>query len=239
MVKKLLTVLFCLLPSLVLAQNQNVASFAIKYDVDSATMTYCRMEGTGGSPWGQPKAGLYRIQTTGSSSTVDEAVAGSNPFTGMAVGDVLLISTATASYVRSIITYTSAAQIVVDSALDISTGASFSWLELVCGTTVAFGWIDVAPGTDKTFTVQYNAGDLTGGLNVLWQCRAAGPDAQPIQVYPATGVMNLAAPGAAVGTGLVVYEQWSACRMGVAFATADVGDPVIESVTAHILQRTR
>lgn len=237
--KRILTILVVLLPTLALAQNQNVASFAIRYDVDSATMTYCRMEGANGSPWGAPNQAIGRIVTAGSTTTVTEETAGQLPFTGMSVGDVLLINAGLYQYVRSIVTYTSAASIVVDEALDITGGASFSWYNLACGTAVTSGWVDVAPGTDKTLTVQYNAGNLTDGLDVLWQCRTAGPDAQPIQVYPASGVMNLPTAGAAIGTGLVIYEQWSSCRVGLAFHTADPADVTPEIVTAHILQRTR
>jgi hypothetical protein len=237
-VKKALVVLLVLLPSLVYAQNQNVASFAIRYDVDSGTATYCRMEGANGSPWGAPNQAIGRIKTTGLTTTVDEETAAQAPFTGLAAGDVLLINAGLVQYVRSIVTYTSASQVVVDEALNIA-GASFSWYKLSCGTGITAGWIDVAPGTDKTLTVQYNAGNLTGGLDVLWQCKAAGPDAQPIQVYPASGVMNLPTAGAAIGTGLVIYEQWSSCRVGLAFHTADPADVTPEMVTAHILQRTR
>jgi len=219
------------------AQGQKVASFALIYDLDSVTTVYPRMLGQGGDPWGAPMPGSGRIKTVGSTTTVTEAVAGELPFTNLAVGDVLFVRYEGINYLRAIAAKASGASITVDSAIDLSNNATFSWMKLEVGAAATNGWIELTDLSDKTLSVQYNIGDLTGGLDVIWECRTAGPNSAPIQVYPPTGVMTLAAPGSAIGTGLVVYEQWSACRIGLKANTADPGDPTAESITAHIVGR--
>jgi hypothetical protein len=198
--------------------DQRVASYMVNFNASSATLTYCRATGRLGDPYGGPQPGNNPIKTSGSSTTVTTQVANGNPFLYMVVGDVIFVTRPTGvTDTRVVVTRTDANNITVDTAVDWSTqtnGFAFTWYHIACGTTANDGWIDVAGYPDKTIVFQYDQGDATTGVDVRFECRAASPQAAPVQVYPSTGFTNYPTPGIGARTALVIYEPWSACRVG-------------------------
>jgi len=219
------------------------SAFAYNIDVDSATVTYFKHVGQNGSPFGGSILGPGTIKTTGSSTTVAEAVAGSNPFTDIAVGDVLEVAPIGTSGRRTYLRVdarASAASITVDTAVDLGTGVAWRYWRLQSGTTVNDGWFPVSGATSVTIGVYWVQGDLDA-LQVIWQCRSAAPGSKPMQVFPGLtsecGLGGSAAtvpgfctyPVAQVGqatatTVQIVFGNYSECRVGLKYTTTDTSD---------------
>ena len=238
------------------------AAFAIQYNVDSTSLTYCRMEGVTGDPYAAPKAVAQRIKTTGSSATVDEFVTAGAPFADVLVGDVLQIATPTATdpkvtTLRVVTAKASAAQITVDTAIDLSAagGFRFSYWKLACGTSTAAGWIRIPPAAARFgMSLTFDQGDITT-LVARWECKFAGDGAQSMIVYP--GESSDCGPGATLATdrcswpqaqagtatgGLTVVDDapvYTFCRVGLAYVTADTSDATTnrEKVTVRLAIR--
>lgn len=171
-------------PLTILAEEQRVASFMVKYDVDSDSDIYCVLNGIGG-PWGPDISGGAPIKTSGSSTSVTEVVTDSNPFLGMAVDDVILIGYPDGtSDTRVIVTFTDDSNVVVDEAIDLSAGYAFRWRDSACGTTITNGWIDVSAFSRVKAVIEYNQGDLGTGLDVLFEGMAGAIDAHEVTLYP-------------------------------------------------------
>jgi len=231
----LLGILF-VAPLLFASEVQN-ANFAFDYDVDSASLTYVRMVGQGGNPFGGAMAGPGTIKTTGSSATVVENVASSNPFTNIEVGDVIQVSTSTnARDTRVVIAKATAASITVDSVVDWSAGYSWRWWDTQKGTTSADGWIDVGGADSIIMTMQYDQGDLDA-LTVRWECKSASLGSNPVIAYPgeasdcgiggtlSTDRCSFATAGVTARLSVMIESNpFSACRVGLAYAAADASD---------------
>lgn len=225
------------------------ATFNYKFDVDSDSLNYCVLTGTNGSPFGDPIRVQGNIKTTGSSATLAE-FADTDPFTGLAQGDVLFIDTPTGVATRVIVAATSVSGVDVDSAITLTQtgGHRFSYKKLTCGTTVTNGWIDARAYT-VALTVQYEQGDLATGLRVRFECKGAAIGDLPVIVYPgessdcgiggtlSTDRCNFATAGETARLTVVVEGGlFSACRVGLARAGNDTSDAGanIEQVTATI-----
>lgn len=239
------------LPLVGSTQNvQQAANFTYKYDVDSATLTYCRMEGQGGDPFGGSKLGPGTIKTTGASTSVTTNVAAAGPFIDVAVGDVLaVLRTATNTTDYAVVTVkTDDNNITVDASVDWTGGVSWRYWKTRCGTTASDGWIDVGGYSNVLLTVQYEQGDLDG-LRVRWECRANGIGAGPVIVYPGEssdcglgGTLsvdrcNFAAAGLTARLAAqITGNTFGACRIGLAFAATDTSDAGanLEQVTALV-----
>lgn len=258
--KYLLSLLALLLIPLggVQGAEQKTASFAILYDLDATAITYPLVTGLGGSPWGSPMAGSSRIKTTGSSASVTEATASTNPFTDLSVGDLVMVNLQDGTTdLRVIITRTDAANIILNAAVDWSAtgGVAFRWLKQTTGTAVTNGWIDISGMDDVTMTIYFDQINVTGGVDMRWECKAAGVNAAPVIVYPGesdgcgsagtlgTNVCNLTGTaGITSGLALVVTEPWTACRLGLFIHTSDDGADTTtntEQITATLTGRTR
>lgn len=232
-------------------------TLAALYDVDSTTLTYCVTRGQDGSPFGPPIPGPARIATVGSSTTVTESVASTNPFTNVAVGDVLIIrapnSSSAPPYATVAVTAkASAASITVDTAVNLSAtgGYVFSYLRHACGTTDADGWFAVGGASRVAMTVQYDQGDL-GELVARWECRQAGAAAQPVILYPGVGAEcgfgtlstdRCSWTSAGIASRLTIVETsatFTSCRVGVAYVTSDASDATTnrEKVTINVSLR--
>ncbi len=225
----------------------------LEYDVDSATLTYCATAG--------PNTGDQLIMSSGggSSANLVPSVAGSAPFTGMAVGDVLKITMSTgvspSTYAyRVIITYTSANAVTVDSVITIAAGTSWSWYRNTCGTGATAGWFSVpAAALRMAATVLFEQGDITA-LVARWECRPVG-SASIVILYPGEGAdcglgatfsvdrcsWPAAQAGTATGSLTVVDDapQFAACRVGLAYTGADASDAAatLEKVTVSVSSR--
>jgi len=238
--------------------EQRTASFAILYDLDATAITYPIVTGVGGSPWGAPMVGPSRIQTTGTSASVTESVVGANPFTELSVGDLLMVNLQDGTTdLRVIITRTDAANIILNTTVTWSQtgGVAWRWLKQTTGTAATNGWIDISGLDDVVMTVYMDQVNITGGLDMRWECRAAGPNSQAVIVYPGesdgcgaagtlgTNVCNLTGTaGITSGLALVVSEPWSACRLGMFIHTADDGADTTtarEQITATLTGRVR
>jgi len=184
------------------------------YDVPGLTYTYVL--------WDPNRSGTARITTAGS-NVVTTAVSGT-PFAGLGVGDELAVRINEAVTIRYIATWTSATQVSVDTAWDLTAGYAFSYRRLQSGTGAGVGWFKVSDLSTRTVmavVTQYNG---TGGIDVSVEGR--GPSGVPFQI--ATG--NIAGatfpnneyvvdvPGGTVPGGGV---QW--LRVGLKITTTDTG----------------
>lgn len=226
-----------------------------QYDVDSATLTYCVLTGQTDDPFATARVGTAAIKTVGTSTTVTEYTASTNPFANLSVGDTLIVtkdaSAIPVSQTVTIIAKASGASITVSGAgltLTSTGGHQFTWLKQACGTTTSSGWATVSGFGLVSMTVQYDQGDLDG-LRVRWECRPGGVGAQPVIVYPgetsdcglggtlSTDRCNFATAGVTSRlTVLVEGNPFSQCRVGLAFAATDTSDAgaAIEQVTVAI-----
>ena len=242
------------------ADEQQEISLTYRYDVDSATVTYCRLIGTGGGFAGMA-GGIQvtaRIKTTGSSTSVTAQTAGQNPFANVAVGDVLIVNKPDLNTVDlAVVTVrTDADNVTVDAAVDWQNGTSgrtFAYYDLQCGTTDNDGWIAVDGWGAKTITVQYDQGDLDA-LKVRYEARGNAIGALPVTIYPTTGAScapgtlvsgfcELATAGQTTGRQVLSFmEPYGAARVGLAFKSTDASDAGanLERVTVFVtLQRNR
>lgn len=239
-----------------LAAPQSVSgNLAHQYDVDSASLTYCVLTGQNDDPFATARVGTAAIKTVGTSTTVAELTASTNPFASLSVGDTLIV-TRDASAIPvpqtvTIIAKASAASITVSGAgltLTGSLGHQFTWLKQTCGTTTSSGWATVSGYALVSMTLQYDQGDLDG-LRVRWECRPAGVGVQPVIIYPgessdcglggtlSTDRCNFATAGVTSRlTVLVEGNPFAQCRVGLAFAATDTSDAgaAIEQVTVAI-----
>lgn len=217
------------------ARAQSTASFMVLYDLDATAVTYCRVTGSDGSPFGTWIPGGGKIFTSGSSATTSEVLASSNPFTPVSVSDVVQVDLGTGPQnvlLRAVAARASAAQITVGAAWNIdnsSAGYNFGWKKTTCGTAATSGWISVAGFNKFTLTFSLIQISATGGVDVQMQCRGQDVGAQPVQVFPSctTGAcntfQNYTTAGIASSTTVVGNEPWGECRIGVKIGSADDG----------------
>jgi len=226
-------------PCLAQAPDQARADFAIRYDVDSATKTYCVVNGSNGSPFGSPTKVSTPIETSGSSVTITAVTALSAPFTDVAVADTLYFTVSGETVQRTVVTNADTDTVTVDVAIDLSAGAgyTFSYKEPVCGTTAASGWISVEGYSVAQLQVNYVQGDLDT-LDVALECRERSPDGGIVQVYPgassACGFGTLAtnvctfATAATLPAASIAYKletnAFDACRVALKYGSTDTSD---------------
>jgi len=180
------------------------------------------MAGQNGDPFGEPLLGTAQIKTTGSSTTVEENVVGTNPFASLAVGDMILVRRGTVTDRVSITAKASAASITVSSAVDWSAGLDFRWLDLTCGTAVTDGWIGVGAFYNVAVTVEWVTKAATS-LDFQTEC-AMGPGLPAIvETRSATAVGQWAL--------VITAGVYDRCRVGMKL-TADTGAQVVNAYIA-------
>lgn len=242
-----------------LAQSPESASLAFAYDLDSDTPIYPTLAGKNGDPFGGGIHGTAAIETSGSSTSVTESVAGSNPFAEMAVGDVLLVRRPDGTVdKRVIVTYTDDSNVVVDTAVDWSGGFRFEWYDASFGTAATSGWVDTSRFSGGVkFTIQYEQGDLATGFQYWVECETEGLDPKPNLVYPGetsdcgpggtlvSNTCQIATAGATTSRVAVVItpeENTGKCRVGIQRNGADTSDAganierVSISVTGRVIR---
>lgn len=241
--KKRIAVLFALLLASASARSQTVgqeqvANFMYRYDLDSATLTFCKLQGQNGDPYGGDKQVLAKIKTTGSSTSVTENTAGQNPFSDVAVGDVIAVRRATGVVDRRIVvTRTDAANVVVESAVDWSGGFAFGYRTLTCGTTATDGWVDASGSNNITIQFQIDQANTTTGIDWRIECKGAGIGSLADPVYPASGFITVTNASTPYVSAAYVNGRWSACRVGVKLTSTDDGGDTganAEQITAFI-----
>lgn len=236
----LLPVLLALLPAAAGAQ-ESVGNFMYKYDLDSTTLIFCKLAGLNGDPLRGLIPGPALVKTAGSSTSVTENTVGQNPFTNIAVGDMISVRRPTGVDTRVVVTRTDAANITVDAAVDWTGGFQFSYKTLQCGTTANDGWIDASASASaaSNVTITYNIvqQNTTTGIDMRIECRSSVIGAQPVQVYPATGFTTDTAATIGFQHAITINGRWSACRVGVKITSTDDGGDTganAEQITAGI-----
>lgn len=207
------------------------------YDLSSGALIYCALEPNIVTS----DASNARIQTAGSNATVT-AVSGA-PFTNVNQWAELYISTPIGNFVRTVTARASATSITVDTALDISAGASFTYRNLFCGTTANDGWMKVSLLVPFSLTYvieQINA----ASIDMRFECTEALATATTNPIYPgsddAVGAAGCGAGTVAAGQlcnftttailTLDVYRKWDRCRMGMKIN----GDAGVQKITGYL-----
>lgn len=220
------------------AQTAEVKYIALRYNLDrpDANPVFCNSLGANGALDMAWAGGPSRVTTVGSSTTVTELAASSLPFRDLAVKDTIRVLRGapgpTTMDIVAITAKASGASITVDTAVDWSNGVlgqKFDYRKHVCGQTAADGWFSVAAYADFTVVIQYQQGDLTGGLSWMVQCRDGGVDSSPVQVFPVTlGSYQVIATASTTATtasnALAGFERWNDCRVAMFATTADPSD---------------
>lgn len=151
------------------------------YDLDATSYTYCNMTGINNLVSSSARAGLRRAKTSGSSTTIVSETSATKAFEGLNVGDVIYFND---RYVgsdvyglnagRAITAKASDDSITVDTAIDLTSGASYNWRKLTCGTADSSGAFPVDDWV--TITVQVNLAAVTAtSTDYKIQCRLRGP----------------------------------------------------------------
>lgn len=218
------------------------ANFLYKFDVASTTLNFYALQGQQGDPYATAYDGAGTIETSGSSTTVTGVDAARDVFAPVDPGDVIFIRFSSGTTeVRIVVTNADADTITVEDAIDLSAGYTWSYKKLVGGTGLDDGWISVAGYSIVQFGVQYDEGDLTA-LSATWQCKSGALGAAPNRTYP--GVGSDCGDGTLNGkvceftsTGDVLAfkisdNAFAACRLGVAYVTAD--GATVDEITATI-----
>lgn len=242
-------------------QAIRVANYAVAYDVDSATATYCRVEGAQGAIWDPAPIPVGpKVKTTGSSASLTAVTASTGPFALVSVGDLVVSSNGNLSSpdVRVVIARADADNVTLSSAVDWSTdaqsgtGRTFGFYKTRCGTTSADGWVDVSGSTKKTFYVALEQGDLDS-LDWKIECRISNLDQHAVPVYPGTATTcgsdgtSTASGGychflnAIKGTDAARFfitddNVFTSCRIALKYGSTDTADTTtnLERVTAAV-----
>lgn len=199
------------------------------YDLSSGALIYCVYDPAATT------ADNNRVQTVGSTTTVTGVGAGT-PFTTLTQWAELYISTPIGNAVRTATARASSSSITVDTAIDISSGAAFTYRNLTCGSAATDGWIK-ASDFDKfrlSFIIeQINA----ASIDMRFECIDAAPAATPITVYPGADDTTGCGAGTVTGgfcnftttanLGLDVFANWDKCRMGMKIN----GDAGVQKIT--------
>lgn len=239
--KRLLFSALLFLATAVGAQDLRSAPLFLRYDVTSGAAIYGAFRGQNGDSFSGSMSTptMARIKTAGSSTTVTEETASTNPFTSIAVGDMLIVAPAGGTQTNLLVTArASAASITVDTAIDLSAGASFRYYRGERGTTATSGWLRVSSDGEKTWSWTISTINATN-IQVIIQCQDDYVGAPAVQVYPpVTSVTDTCYTGIFTTTKtckFVATEPYGQCRLGL-FLTGDVGAQVF---TAGYLGRKK
>jgi hypothetical protein len=252
-VKRLLALLVVLglalgIPANALADAAQAFYLASQFNIQSLTATGCQTFGNGGALAGSGNgpADLIDYITTGGVSTATiTAVNSANPFAAVTAGDIFILPPVGDVPQAPIViqSVTNPNTVVATAVVTIAVGGvRAGWYHQVCGTLTTSGWVDVSQFYEKDLLFQGDTIGAAAGIDVQWQCRMAGPFAQPVQVYPACAsgacntVQNYTADGLASRTNVVIYEPWNQCR---ALFNVHSGSPGTNSITIMLTGRVR
>ena len=234
----LLTVLLSALTGAAFAQSTHrTANFSYNYNLDATSLTYCVLNGQGGTPFGGPITGPGGI-TAATSTTATS----SGAFTDLAVGDVITVKLASTNItnIRVVRAKASSSSITLDTAATW-TSAAFSYLKLSCGTGDTDGWISTSGLSVKGITWILNQiSGVTGGIDIRLECLPDGLGSKPIIAWPGASVTADCGPGtlsggycnyttAGITTGRIQFTiprdvACGAVRIGQKINTADAAE---------------
>lgn len=223
------------IPQVAFSAEPRTANLFVLYDLDATDLTFCRVTGKTGSAYDTTGIKVEKYISTSGSSTTTSEVTDTDPFSGLAVNDLLFVDQAPgtiSTLLRAIAVATSASAVVVNSAWDIEnggTGYTFSYFDQTCGTGATDGWVDVEGNSQVEVTFAMEQVNVTGGVDLQIQCRKSGLNPQAVQVFPSctTGscdtYQNYTTAGIASSTTVVDTASWSQCRVGLKIGSADDG----------------
>jgi hypothetical protein len=238
-------VIALLLPTMSMADVYQAGATQIRFNADSTTVTYCSMLGQGGSVFGGAIVAPFRLDTSGSNTTVTSETALQGALAPVAVNDVIFVRlTASPSvpdtgpfaggYGAVVTAKASDDSITVDPAVNWSVGLPYTYYKATCGTTDAFGWVSVAGARSVTLKIAYEQGDLDN-LSWRFECRPSIVGGYEV-IYPnetsdcgssgtlASGFCDFATPGANASFSYTDFGNWSQCRIGFKVKTTDASD---------------
>lgn len=228
------------------ADEANVASFFSAFDIEATSVTYFRLVGEGGNPFGPPIVGTSRIETSGSSATVTAVTVGSLPFADLDKGAVISVTKPDGTTdVRTVVAKASGDSITVGVAVDwdVDGGYNFGFKILQSGTAATDGWINVAGASEVEVVWQFDTDNLTYVEFVLEGLdEVAG--SEPQNVHPGDAGTSTNCPGGTFDTGyckyttagrasrtkILVGSKYSKLRVGALINT----DGGAQSVTAYV-----
>lgn len=248
MLRRFLAVLLALLPAVAAAEQQK-ATFVSVYDLDATTTTYCVTTGQGGTAFGAPMPAPAPVSTSGSSTTVTATTASTAPFAQVSVGDILFFRQSGGSTITRYVTARASSDSITINSATTLTAAYFTWMKRTCGTAATDGWISVAEWKTKKLTFRLEQVNVTGGISVVWECRDATYDTQPVRIYPnegdgcgvggtySSGFCNFTTAGIDSRLSIITEAPWDACRIGFKIGSADDGGDLTtnaEQITASV-----
>jgi hypothetical protein len=144
---------------------------------------------------------------------------------------------------RVVVTNADDDTITVEASLDLTSPTVWNYKTLACGITVNDGWISVEGFSTVQLGFQYDVGDVTLAAMTM-ECRSGAIGAAPVRVYPGVGsdcgdgalngaVCEFPTPGQRV-TFKIANNGFAACRVGVAWVTADGGSRDEYTVTIDV-----
>lgn len=201
--------------------GQVLKEFFWKADVASTSYAYSRIS--------DRRQGYGGVKTTGSSTTVVEYVTGTNPFAPLNVGDIVIFVSGEVEYKRKVVTKTSNAQIIVDSAVTLTACPSWYFQSVKSGTSATSGWQTV-DGYKRVMVVIIGTTIAADGLDVQIEGRRPDETTAYVILTHATG----AAGGYYSADGTTDYvallEPHYAIRVGAKKPTSAAG---IDDVTIY------
>lgn len=240
MISRILAALLALFVGAVGAQAQSTVELPLcsDFDLDSTSYTYCVTTGIEGNPFGTPfSTPGARVTTSGSSTTVTAATATSAPFAQATAGDELMFTYNGTTVRRYVVTASSVDSVVVNAAVNFATpGATVKRLKRTCGTSATSGWFPVRNTIGGSVTYSIDQLDVTGGIDVKFECRNQSSVATANTV---TAVVNKTAVTAVV----IQWDEtfpWHECRLGFKIGSADDGVDTtthLEQITAFVTER--
>jgi len=173
-----------------------------------------------------------KVKTTGSQNNPVPSPSGTEPYRGLAVGDLLLfpnvpgigaVNPIPTEQERNITTFTDSNTVVLDSNIDLTNGVTFRFKKLISGAAAGDAWFSVQ-GFDK-FQVQFDVNTINAtNLIATLECR--------VSPYAATNtVFTSAALTAVSSTSANVTAPFDQCRVGWKVT----GDAGVQSVSTYII----
>ena len=177
---------------------------------------YCTYRGISLQSIGSPYPVPYKIETSGSSTTVTAVTSTQSPFANLAAGDLIHVYTTAGGYQRRLVTaVASNISMTVDTAINLDVGGiTFRYHKQDCGAGDRDGWLPLKGMGEGTFQIQFSQMTVNAGINYNVECKVDGYLAEEVIIIGPTNVT-----AALDVTGNVFTEHWDLCRAGFIMAS--------------------
>jgi hypothetical protein len=236
MMKRLLTTL-ALLALSTAAYAQSVIDHEIlrDYNLNSTSLIYaCLADPT-------QQAGFVRTAQGGGTTLTSLGLAN---FGSLAIGDVIIVKVGTTETRLLVGAILSATTITVSPSSTLwNNGTGYAWTlsKFTSGTSDSICWTNIEQYSagKALISIEYNQGDLGGGLDFRVEGKTASPGALPHRIYPSTtadcvgivmtyggGFCNLPTASAGIDTRIDIGNLWpyAFVRVGMLAHTSDPSD---------------